>query len=341
MVIEESCAFAPRCRFVVERCRAEHPELVAVSNGHDVRCLRADELGIVQSQRSSAALADSGATARGPILAVSELSCTYRGRHDTLAVDGVSLEVAAGETLAVVGESGSGKSTLLRAIAGLHAPESGSVAFRGEALPPRAVKRSRELRQAIQIVFQNPHSSLNPRHTVGGILERPLSLFRPDLGRTARRERVLELLAEMRLDPGVLARYPSQLSGGQKQRVALARAFAVEPVLILCDEVVSALDVSVQASILELLANLARERGTALLFVAHDLAVVRSIADRVCVMRTGRIQEEGATVRVFQQPSHPYTRELLDAVPRPEAAATSARPTEPADLDTSLGRDER
>jgi peptide/nickel transport system ATP-binding protein len=229
--------------------------------------------------------------------------------------------VAAGDTLAVVGESGSGKSTLLRAIAGLHAPDSGSIIFRGESLAKRAVQRSRQVRRALQIVFQNPHASLNPRLTVSTILDRPLRLFRPDLDRSGRRERVQELLADVRLDGGLLERRPDQLSGGQKQRVALARAFAAEPELILCDEVVSALDVSVQASILELLASLASRRNTALLFVTHDLAVVRSIADRVCVMRAGKLCETGTTASVFEAPADPYTRELLSAVPRPELAA--------------------
>jgi peptide/nickel transport system ATP-binding protein len=229
------------------------------------------------------------------------------------------LEVSAGETLAVVGESGSGKSTLLRAIAGLHVPDEGRIAFHGRALPARAVKRARGIRKAIQIVFQNPDSSLNPRHKVGRILERPLVLFRPDLDRLGRRERILELLADVRLDGTVLHRYPVQLSGGQKQRIALARAFAVEPEVILCDEVVSSLDVSVQASILELLAGLARDRHVALLFVTHDLAVVRSIADRVCVMRDGHVRESADTKRIFGSPEDAYTRELLAAVPRPDA----------------------
>jgi peptide/nickel transport system ATP-binding protein len=235
----------------------------------------------------------------------------------------VSFALERGETLAVVGESGSGKSTALRAIAGLHVPDAGSISFIGAELHPHAIRRSRASRRSIQIVFQDPHASLNPRHTVAMILDRPLQLFARELSRSERRARARALLDEVRLDHDLLNRYPHQLSGGQKQRVALARAFAAQPELILCDEVVSALDVSVQASILELLARLAAEHGTALLFVTHDLAVARSIADRVAVMRYGRILEIGAADAVFERPGDAYTRLLLDASPRP--LASSAR----------------
>jgi peptide/nickel transport system ATP-binding protein len=216
----------------------------------------------------------------------------------------------------VIGESGSGKSTLLRAIAGLHTPDSGAVLFSDVELQARAVKRARELRQAIQIVFQNPDASLNPRQTVAAAVERPLMLFSPELTSGQRQSRVLELLEEMRLDPDVATRYPYELSGGQKQRVALARAFAARPSLLLCDEVTSALDVSVQASVLELLSELGRLRNVALLFVTHDLAVVRTVADRVCVMRSGEICERATTEAIFTNAAHPYTRSLLEAVPR-------------------------
>jgi peptide/nickel transport system ATP-binding protein len=311
-VINDRCAFSDRCRFVIERCRVQHPQLLSVSPRHDARCLRAAELGVLHSQRRRPLTR--GAAAEGALLTVRDLRCTYR---DNVAVDGISFAIALGETLALVGESGSGKTTVLRAIAGLHTPESGEIVFEGAPLPARAVRRRRELRRSIQIVFQNPDSSLNPRHTIGTILDRPLALFRPDQHRAARRKRALELLADVRLDASVLSKYPHQLSGGQKQRVALARAFAAEPKLILCDEVVSALDVSVQASILELLGRLAVEHATALLFVTHDLAVVRSIADRVCVLRGGTVRETGPTALLFSTPANDYTRELLAAVPRP------------------------
>jgi len=325
--VPDRCPFTERCRFVVERCRNDHPPLLEVEARHEVRCIRAPELGIVPSRRVPAAPAIAG-DQLAPVLEVDDLVCSYRGRHRLVAVDHVSLQVARGETLAVVGESGSGKSTLLRAIAGLHAPDEGLVRFHGTPLPSRAVRRSRETRRAIQLVFQNPDSSLNPRHTIATIIDRPLALFQPDLSRRQRHERIRRLLAEVRLDTGVLGRYPAQLSGGQKQRVALARAFAADPEVLLCDEVVSALDVSVQASILELLAALASEHGTAVLFVAHDLAVVRSIADRVCVMRSGAVREEAPRDEIFERPSDAYTRQLLAAVPKP--ARNAERPVEVA-----------
>ena len=314
-VIDDACAFAKRCRFVLDECRVAHPELTLVESGHEARCLRAHELGIIPARRGDA-LRRGYLSSAGPLLEVRDLRCYYR---KTLAVDGVSFTVAPGETLAIVGESGSGKSTTLRAIAGLHAPDRGSIEFRSHTLAARAVDRPREVRRAIQLVFQNPDSSLNPRHTISTILERPIALFFPELGRAARRERALELLADVRLDGELLEKYPQQLSGGQKQRVALARAFATAPEIILCDEVVSALDVSVQASILELLGQLARDHSTAVVFVAHDLAVVRTIADRVCVMRAGTIRETGAAASVFTHPTDEYTRELLAAVPRPDS----------------------
>jgi peptide/nickel transport system ATP-binding protein len=321
-VVDDACAFAPRCRFAVDRCRDEKPALAIVAPGHEVRCLRTAELGVIGSARTRST--EKRSVDRDvPILTIEDVRCSYRGERRTIAVDGVSLAVSAGETLAVVGESGSGKSTLLRAIAGLHAPDEGRIALHGRELKARAVNRPRDVLRAVQIVFQNPDSSLNPRHTIAAILDRPLVLFRTDLDRAGRRDRIAELLADVRLDAGLLRRYPAQLSGGQKQRVALARAFAAEPEVILCDEVVSALDVSVQASILELLASLARESGVALLFVTHDLAVVRSIADRVCVMRDGSVRESAPTERIFGAPEDPYTRELLAAAPRRHGARAS------------------
>ena len=317
-VVEDRCAFTDRCRFVITRCHSLHPPLVTVGESHQARCLRADELGVISSA-SRQTVSHASGSAGDALLSVRGLCCTYRA-NSVRAADKVSFEIAPGETLALVGESGSGKTTVLRAIAGLHVPDEGAIDFEGTPLPSRAVKRAREVRRAIQIVFQNPDSSLNPRHTIATILGRPLALFRPELTRAQRRKRALELLSDVRLDRGVLGKYPHQLSGGQKQRVALARAFAADPKLILCDEVVSALDVSVQASILELLGRLATEHATAVLFVTHDLAVVRSIAARVCVMRAGTIRETGPTSSVFARPRNDYTRALLDAIPRPESA---------------------
>jgi peptide/nickel transport system ATP-binding protein len=316
-VVDAACAFADRCRFVMPACSETHPRLELV-DGREVRCLRAAELTRIRLEVGGEPVA---VHAGGePQLIVENLRCVYGGRGGKVAVDGVSLAVAPGETLGVVGESGSGKSTLLAAIAGLHPPAAGTIAFEGAELASRAARRSRAVRGAIQLVFQNPDSSLNPRHTIGTIIERPLQLFRPDLSAKQRTERARALLDEVRLGGELLTRYPGQLSGGQKQRVALARGFAAEPRLILCDEVVSALDVSVQATVLELLATMAAERQTAVLFVTHDLAVVRSIADRVCVMRGGRECETRGVEELFSAPGHEYTRTLLDAVPRPQHA---------------------
>jgi peptide/nickel transport system ATP-binding protein len=239
------------------------------------------------------------------------------------AVRGVSFELVRGETLGVVGESGSGKSTLLRVITGLLPPAGGTITLRGKTLAPRAVKRPRSVRRELQIVFQNPDSSLNPRHTVFETIRRPIRLFRDDVRRADERHAVLELVEAVKLPREVLHRYPVELSGGQKQRVAIARAFAARPSVLLCDEVTSALDVSVQATIIELIAELSAGFGTAVVFVSHDLAVVRTIATRALVMRDGEVCEEGETERLFVAPSHPYTRELLAAIPELEPAAVA------------------
>lgn len=315
-VSESECAFADRCSFVQPKCRAAHPALVTVSERHDARCVMATSLGVIEPQRQPP-LDVSVSRSEGSLLEVVDLRCTYRQARGTPAVDGLSLTIHPGETVALVGESGSGKSTALRAIAGLHPLEAGEILFDGKVMPSHASRRARELLRSIQIVFQDPHASLNPRHTVREIIERPLVLFEGSLSRRERRDRVCQLLREVRLEQSLLNRYPHQLSGGQKQRVAIARAFVAEPRLILCDEIVSALDVSVQASILELIAQLTSEHGTAVLFVTHDLAVVRAIASRIYVMRNGCLVEQGHTNDVFTAPREAYTLELLAAVPRP------------------------
>jgi peptide/nickel transport system ATP-binding protein len=225
----------------------------------------------------------------------------------------VSFELTAHETLAIVGESGSGKSTLLRAIAGHHPWSHGSVHLQGEPLAKSVGARRRVQLRAIQLVFQSPQASLNPRHSVAELVGRPLRLFQPDLSRVDRRREIQRLLRDVSLDDTVLVRRPWELSGGQQQRVAIARAFATSPDVLVCDEVVSALDVSVAAAVLRVLAKIASERGTAIVFVTHNLAVVRSVADRVAVMRAGRFIELGSAREVFERPKHPYTSELLEA----------------------------
>ncbi|MFI7273846.1 ABC transporter ATP-binding protein [Streptomyces sp. NPDC049879] len=247
------------------------------------------------------------------LLDVRDLRVTYgRRRGGFRAVDGVSLSVAPEETLGLVGESGSGKTTVARCVAGLIRPDAGTVAFEGRPLGP-AGRRPAELQRAVQMVFQDPRSSLNPRMTVAAVIGeawRTHPSTAPDGDRT---EALHRLLDDVGLDPSTAQRRAGDLSGGQCQRVSIARALAVSPRLLVCDEAVSALDVSVQAQILRLLDDLRRERKLALLFISHDLGVVHQIADRVAVMRRGELVEQGAAADVMGAPRHEYTRALLDA----------------------------
>jgi peptide/nickel transport system ATP-binding protein len=231
------------------------------------------------------------------------------------ALDGLSFTIAPGETLGLVGESGSGKSTAAAIVAGLLAPGAGALRFGGQPLAGLARQRTQEQRRRIQIVFQDPLSSLNPRQRVDAILARPLELFQGVTGGAAR-ARSIKLLEQLQLDPALLDSYPRQLSGGQQQRVAIARAFAAEPDLIVCDEVTSALDVSVQAQVIELLRQMQSRSGTACLFISHDLGVIRQVASRVVVLRDGTVREAGDTDDVFRAPSDDYTRLLLAAASR-------------------------
>ena len=266
-----------------------------------------------------------------PLLAVRDLVKHYtagglfaRGAPPVRAVDGVSFDVGRGETLALVGESGCGKSSVGRTVLRLQEPTGGEVRF--EDVDVLGLDRTalRRLRRRMQIIFQDPYGSLNPRMTIGAAIAEGMEIHRlargPEVGR-----RVAALLEEVGLDPGYGRRYPHEFSGGQRQRIGIARALAVEPSFIVCDEPVSALDVSVQAQVLNLLADLQRDRGLSYLFIAHDLAVVRQIAQRAAVMYLGRIVEAGPTEALLAAPRHPYTVALLSAVPEPDPSRRRSR----------------
>ena len=241
------------------------------------------------------------------------------------AVDGISLTIAPGETLALVGESGSGKTTTGRCILRLLEPTAGHVRFEGADLLALTPREMRRMRRRIQVIFQDPYSSLNPRMRVGTIVREPFDVHRIGAGRKERDEMVAALFGRVGLDPSVMRRYPHEFSGGQRQRIGVARALALKPRLIVADEPVSSLDVSVQAQVVNLLIDLQEEFGIAYLFIAHDLAVVERIADRVAVMYLGRIVETAPTKEIFKNPVHPYTKALLQAIPIPDPGRARER----------------
>ncbi|MGA0606177.1 dipeptide ABC transporter ATP-binding protein [Phenylobacterium sp. VNQ135] len=241
------------------------------------------------------------------------------------AVDGVSFQVRQGETLGVVGESGSGKSTLARAVLNLIPPTEGAVALLGRGLSPDDREAWRKARADLQIVFQDPLASLDPRMTIGDSIAEPLRVFRPGLDRAARETETRAMMAKVGLDPALINRYPHELSGGQNQRVGIARAMILKPKLVICDEAVSALDVSIRAQIIDLLIQLQREMGLAMIFISHDLAVVREISHRVLVLYLGRVMELADRDRIYGAPQHPYTKALLSAAPIPDPAVERTR----------------
>ena len=344
-----TCRFRDRCRHAVEDCATTVVELRPTRDGPEesagpeegwARCLRQDELVLAGAGATSdtdgspepSPLHPEPAAGRPLALSVNDLAKRFPTRSGVLqrvtggvdAVDGVSLEIPAGTTLGLVGESGSGKSTLARLVVRIVEPNAGSVEIDGTdvtVLSGAALGRSR---RHMQMVFQDPFSSLDPSHTIGDTVSEPLVLH-SGLRAHERQERTRELLALVGLGAVPLDRYPHQFSGGQRQRIAIARALAVNPSLLVCDEAVSALDVSTQAQVLNLLVELQRELGTAYLFISHDLSVVRHIADRIAVMYLGQIVEEGPAAQVLDSPAHPYTAALLSAIPVPDPAVARSR----------------
>jgi len=325
----DACAFAERCALKQQRCISERPALQLLKSDEFVRChFHADASTLpitADTQRDRRTLdytADASLELKNTAISYVKpgLIDQLLGRRTiaTPTVDDINFRLVPGETLGLVGESGSGKSTILKSIAGLLSPIAGEIVWQsGKALPVSVETRSPAQLRGIQIIFQNPDESLNPRQTVAEILAQPLRLYF-GLSGTALKQRTVELLDRVRLAGHYMDRLPSQLSGGEKQRVAVARAFAAEPMLVLCDEVTSALDVSVQAAVLDLLDDLRRQSNTTYVFVSHDLAVVRALADRVAVLYQGRLCEIGPAESVYAKPSHPYTEVLLGAVLEPD-----------------------
>ncbi|NMQ27450.1 ABC transporter ATP-binding protein [Candidatus Accumulibacter phosphatis] len=324
------CRFASRCQYAWELCRQQAPEWRQVALGHRLRC-HLDALpdavartSTATSAGSSEALSSGGGDVVSPVLlSVDELRVHFPIRRGILqrtvgqvrAVDGVSLELARGRTLALVGESGCGKTTVGKAILQLIAASSGSVHLLGQELGSLTRKGRRPLRRRMQMIFQDPFASLNPRMSVGEIIGEGMGALRIDMQRQGRGAAIAAVLEQVGLEAAAASRYPHEFSGGQRQRIAIARALAVQPDLVICDEPTSALDVSVQAQILNLLATLQADLGLAYLFITHNFAVVDHLAHEVAVMYLGRIVERGTVDEVLRSPQHPYTRALLSAVP--------------------------
>jgi peptide/nickel transport system ATP-binding protein len=326
------CRFRPRCRFVIEKCR-EDPPLVPTEPGHLAACHRVSE---IEAMDPALVRATSGkASANGyaaPILEIKGASKFFPVRGGFLrptklvrAVDDVTLDIQCGETLGLVGESGCGKSTLGRLVLRLDEPTAGEIRFEGTDIARLKRNEMIAVRKKMQVIFQDPYSSLNPRMTVGQIIAEPIRVHRI-LPKSQIANRLTELLQLVGLFPYMASRYPHELSGGQRQRVGIARALAVDPRVIVCDEAVSALDVSIQGQVINLLEELQQRLGLAFLFIAHDLAVVRHISNKVAVMYLGRIVEYAPADELFANPRHPYTQALLAAAPIPDPVIERTRP---------------
>ncbi|MFT4085399.1 MAG: ABC transporter ATP-binding protein [Nocardioides sp.] len=339
------CVFSNRCELVTDACHAGEIPMTRLDEGHAVACLEVGmveataRVEVVEPEHRPAPAGSTGSAGSG-FVEVRGLTASYSGNT---ILRGLDLSVPQGIVMGIVGESGSGKSTLARCLGGLHAEATGEVSVGGEQLPFGSRRRSREERLKVQYIFQSASSALNPRRTVGESIAEPMRAFGLVTSAAARRDRVAELLADVSLDPDMANSYPAQLSGGERQRVTVARALATTPSVLICDEITSSLDVSVQASVLRLIQRLRRENDLTLLFVTHNLGVIRAIADEVAVLRNGVIVERGEVDQVLDSPQDPYTRELLrdtpsfptleslEDSPRPQPAPPVASPTLPAE----------
>ena len=306
----QGCSFAPRCSYAVSSCSIEPPAPVAVDD-RQVRCIRAGEIQNEPYTRRSASRSDLAEPAE-PMLEVRGLDASYA--HQRVLV-GIDLDIHPASCTAIVGESGSGKTTLARCIVGLHSNWDGDIRFEGSPLAKGARHRPKPVLKRIQYIFQSPYTSLNPRKTVNQILTEPLEHFFRIPG-SERRDRVARVLEDVSLGTDLLSRYPDELSGGERQRVAVARAIVVEPDLLVCDEVTSSLDVSAQAVVVEVLRRLQQERKLAMVFITHNLALVRSIARTAVVLHDGHVVEQGSAEQLVEHPQDPYTVRLIEDVPK-------------------------
>jgi peptide/nickel transport system ATP-binding protein len=330
--LPSGCAFRDRCTHALPRCRNEVPPLVKVRPGLEVACFNYHDLRERVESVDLAGATTAQQDAKKPMVEVNNLVKYFvadkgfmgRGRTYVHAVDGVSFSVREGETFGLVGESGSGKTTAGRVIVGLEAPTAGDVVVMGKRVADLTPGQQQELRERVQIIFQDPYSSLNPRMKIGTIVGEGLRIHKQMTGRE-REEKVIQVMKSVGLEPYHIERYPHEFSGGQRQRIGIARALALDPQLIVCDEPVSALDVSIQAQILNLLRDLQQQYHLTYLFIAHNLAVVKHISDRIGVLYLGKMMEIAGKDELYRSPLHPYTQALLSAIPLPNPAAKRER----------------
>ncbi len=335
--LPQGCIFSPRCFLAQERCQHERPPFSEITPGHSAACFFSETLP-QRVEEVADSITYPRQEAEDVLLKVENIHKEFdatetffslkssRGKK-VKAVNDVSLEIPKGYTLGIVGESGCGKTTFMRTIIGLQAPTTGRALLRDQPMAAETAQRPKDTLRRVQMVFQNPDASLNPRQTLSQAIERPLVLFNPQLNKPSITQKTMELLKAVNLPAHYAQRYPSELSGGEKQRAAIARAFAADPELILLDEPLSALDVSVQASLVNLLFELQSKNRATYLFISHDLAAVHHLADMIAVMYLGRIVETGDADRVFAPPYHPYTEALLSAIPiaNPDIAQENIR----------------